>query len=1169
MTFLDVILAFAALVVALGCLGVVAWLFYAAWLRRVERGLSQRKGLYRATVAGLAQRERILLEPEILQLRTLHDFEALEALLEEQARNLVDRPAWLLDAYDRLGLVEKYVARLRTAREWRERAFAAELLGRVGNAKAVPALIETIQATRTEDADVREIALRALARIGDPRAVESLVDALKHAESWLAPRIADILARHGEAVVEPMMAFLQDGTRHPARAWAANVLGELKVARAFPALVAALKDSDDEVRAKSASALGKVGDRRAVTYLLDHLLSDPAPFVRARIAGALGQFGDHEVIDRLVRALGDPAWWVRMRSVEALEQIGPSAEAPLTVALDDPDPEIRLRAAVGLERLGVPTRLVAEIARGAATPETETMLTKFGLAGARELLAEHLLHRDLRVRRAIITTIQRADRKDLAPELMERAAHDPEAVLRAEALAGLQAMGVREAIPVALEALGDGNERVRAAATDLLGELGGRELSGVLEPRASDGDPLVRAAAARALGLVGAAHAEREFARLLRDPETVVRIAAADGAAAAGWKGAVPRVIELLDDLEEPVRIAAARALGQLGDPSAVTPLLRSFTDATGELSYAICDAIAHLDSGALERVIAVLLERGDAIGRARVVRTIAGLRETQPVGLLQALFRDPSADVRTAAAEALGRAPGPETPALLESGLTDPDERVRQAAVDGLVRLHHHGAGPGILNSLREDSSPLVRERAALATGLFRTPGGESALLRACRSEEPLAVRAAALLALGAYDQESLVARVLAMGDEAEVRDTLRERLRQDAEYRLLGLRLRDARHVELRALGSSSREQMEQSLAEGMRGVLSPDQRIRLVAGLRAFQGQRSRTALLSVIRSDPDPGVRAAALTAVGDMLDPEELYLTATRALADPNRGVRHAAVALFQRVAPERGLPGLMRLLRAETDPVVLRAIAEQAEAAFPAFLDLALGLDRAGPEAVLLARVARYMLHPDLKLALAVVGLSQAPAVRLAVAELWEHRPELIEPAALEALAVDPAVEVRQAAVGAWRAARQFTRLSQMVADPDPGVRQRVARAFLDAPDSEVIEPLFLDPDPEVRAALAATRLVRGEWNDSAAGYGIPRAALQAALRELVPLETLREQAQDREPERRLAAALCLAVLQDEVAHTVLRTDPRRNIREAVSRMLEAWRDPPDVRHSA
>ncbi|TFG51590.1 MAG: hypothetical protein E4H38_01240, partial [Gemmatimonadales bacterium] len=181
--------------------------------------------------------------------------EALEALLEEQARGMTDRPDWLLDTYDRLGLVDKYIGRLRAARRWRERAFAAELRGRVGNAKAVEALLETAQNTKSEDGDVREIALRALARIADPRAVDRLVVALREAQPWLAPRIADILVRNGDAVIDPMIAFLQEPSRHPARAWAANLLGELKAQRAFPILVGALKNLDDEVRGKAAGAL--------------------------------------------------------------------------------------------------------------------------------------------------------------------------------------------------------------------------------------------------------------------------------------------------------------------------------------------------------------------------------------------------------------------------------------------------------------------------------------------------------------------------------------------------------------------------------------------------------------------------------------------------------------------------------------------------------------------------------------------------------------------------------------------------------------------------------------------------------------------------------------------------------------------------------------------------
>jgi len=393
MTALNLIFIAAAAMLAVGLLTVLAWLISTWYLDRVERRLAARKGLYRDLVTDLATREQALLGPTIHQMSTLYDLDALEAVLEEQARTANGRPRWLLEAYDQLGLVDKYIDMLRSARKWRDRAFAAELLGRVGDAKAVPALLETVEATRTEDSDVREVSLRALARIADPGAVEPLIRALATAEVWLAPRIADILTRHGELVVDPLIAVLNDSGRQPSRAWAANVLGELRAQRAFPSLVRSLVDPEDEVRAKAATALGRLGDRRAVGYLVEHLLTDPAPFVRTRIASALGQFGGPEVIDRLVRALGDPAWWVRMRSVEALEHIGSVAEGPLLVALDDPDSEIRVRAAVALERLGVPDNLVRMIESGERVREASDTLVKFATSGTREFLAELAQHR--------------------------------------------------------------------------------------------------------------------------------------------------------------------------------------------------------------------------------------------------------------------------------------------------------------------------------------------------------------------------------------------------------------------------------------------------------------------------------------------------------------------------------------------------------------------------------------------------------------------------------------------------------------------------------------------------------------------------------------------------------------------------------------------------------
>ena len=447
MTALNLILIAAGAMLAVGLLTVLAWLIDTWYLDRVERRLAARKGLYRDLVTDLASRDQALLGPAIHQMSTLHDLDALEAVLEEQARGANGRPTWLLEAYDQLGLVDKYVDQLRSAPKWRDRAFAAELLGRVGGAKAVPALLETVEATRTEDSDVREVSLRALARIADPGAVEPLIRTLATAEAWLAPRIADILTRHGELVVDPLIAVLNDSSRQPARAWAANVLGEVRAQRAFPSLVRSLGDPEDEVRGKAATALGRLGDRRAVGYLLEHLLTDPAPFVRARIASALGQFGGPEVIDRLVRALGDPAWWVRMRSVEALEQIGSLAEGPLLVALDDPDPEIRIRAAVALERLGVPDNLVRMIESGERVPEASDTLVKFATSGTREFLAELAQHPSPQVREAVVTAVQRTGREDLLPELLQIASGDSEAPLRVLAFKTLRSRGVREALP--------------------------------------------------------------------------------------------------------------------------------------------------------------------------------------------------------------------------------------------------------------------------------------------------------------------------------------------------------------------------------------------------------------------------------------------------------------------------------------------------------------------------------------------------------------------------------------------------------------------------------------------------------------------------------------------------------------------------------------------------
>jgi HEAT repeat protein len=1156
----------AGIMLAVGLLTVLAWFLYSFYLDRVEHRLAGRKGLYRELVSELATRDRALLEPTINQIRTLYDLDALEAVLEEQARTATGRPGWLLDVYDQLGLVDKYIDKLRNAGKWRDRAFAAELLGRVGGARAVPALLSTIQATQTEDSDVREIALRALARIGDPGAVEPLVAALASADSWLAPRIADILARHGELAVDRLVDLLSSKGRDPARAWAANVLGEVRAGRALPVLVLALDDPSDEVRAKAATALGRLNDRRALASLLEHLLTDPAPFVRARIASSLAQFGGPEVIDRLVRTLGDSAWWVRMRGVEALEHIGPTAEGPLLVALDDPDPEIRQRAAVSLERLGLPTTLIPTIESGDPEGKASRTLSRLVAVGTRELVTELLLHPSASVRGTVIGAIREARRADVPTELIRLASGDTESSLRALALDALRTLRVKEASRTALAALADSDQQVRLAAIRLLGELDGREAADALRSQAADAAPEIRAAAARGLGAIGGRSGQLELLRLMSDPHAAVREAAVAGAADAGLPITDTILTAVLQDSDARVRRAGVRATALSGDVSAVPVLLDAFRTAAPDLRYYIILSVSRLEPDAVSQLVDALVQSQDLDSRLALARILGHLRWTGGIYHLSRLARDAEPAIRTVAIEALGRRAAVEGPVAdavadaLSAGLADPITSVRATAADACGRLQLRHYGRTLIQLLEADPAAEVRERAALALGILRVPGGEEALIAACRRREPPAVRAAAALGAGAFTRGSLVTLILEMPDEATVRQLLRERLKHDPWFRLLSRKLPPTSDIELRALAAPTGED-QASLADGMQRLLDAGERVRLISGLRAFQGEHSRVALLQIVRSDPSADVRTAALTSVAELLDPDERLAFGSRALGDPSVMVRRAAVSLFARVPPERSLPRLIQALRVDDDPAVLAAVANLAEQHFEPFRAAVLAVPLQESRAVLVARISRYVHHPDLAGVLAFISRSGSPEVRETVADVWRHRPDASDAVALESLTADPAISVRLTATSAAAAAQRYDLLERLTQDPDPSIRREVAIVLgklstLGGGGEVVLQRLEADTEMVVRAAAHVARLLQGIPVPLPPGLD-PIVAAEA-VRDTSDLESLRAIARSAPSEdRRLAAALALALIQDDVAKDVARSDPAPSIRHRVAGALE------------
>jgi HEAT repeat protein len=103
------------------------------------------------------------------------------------------------------------------------------------------------------------------------------------------------------------------------RGWAVSSLVDIGK-QAVPALIKALKHKNENVRSEAARTLGKLGDKHAVSALIEALENDKDFFVRVLAAQALGKLGDKHAVPALTKALKDVDA-VHMAAEEALEEI--------------------------------------------------------------------------------------------------------------------------------------------------------------------------------------------------------------------------------------------------------------------------------------------------------------------------------------------------------------------------------------------------------------------------------------------------------------------------------------------------------------------------------------------------------------------------------------------------------------------------------------------------------------------------------------------------------------------------------------------------------------------------------------------------------------------------------------------------------------------------------
>ncbi|MCZ7550918.1 MAG: HEAT repeat domain-containing protein [Anaerolineales bacterium] len=155
---------------------------------------------------------------------------------------------------------------------------AADALVNIG----APALEALLAALHSEFNRVRAVAAQVLGRIGDARAVKPLIFALEDGDPNVRISVINALAEIGEiSAVEALAAESKHVTGNlklsfnsPVRLAALRALIKIGDPLVIERLVNALKDSDNDVKLWAINTLGEIGDSRAVEPLMEKFKKD-------------------------------------------------------------------------------------------------------------------------------------------------------------------------------------------------------------------------------------------------------------------------------------------------------------------------------------------------------------------------------------------------------------------------------------------------------------------------------------------------------------------------------------------------------------------------------------------------------------------------------------------------------------------------------------------------------------------------------------------------------------------------------------------------------------------------------------------------------------------------------------------------------------------------------
>lgn len=442
------------------------------------------------------------------------------------------------------------------------RKVAAHVLGRIGSATSLPALVGWLDG----ESDVIISAAAALGAIGDRDAFAPLLAVLDHPESSVRQAAVAALNSIGHPQMEEAIARSLKDPSPRVRESAARIAGYFGYGSCLRQMVELCDDDDEMVRRSAVEHLANFDQRPAWSKIAETLQSDPSPTVRAAAARAMGQSSTQEGIRALVAAADDRNLWVRYYALRSIGRRGePHADALACLAehaTRDDAPPVRIAAIDALASVASPIMIdvilpLAQDREPDVACAALLALAAFDPARTAGVLMRALADGDLARRAAALDTLGRQRASHAVHAIADIARTDRDDEMRRKAIRALSAIGdaaavralvslsadrrMRETVAAALasiearqvpalrDALNSPNETARRTVIEALSRMRFDSVASVIALALDDESPSVRAIAARALGRLDLRDARAQLAMLATTDESpAVRIAARD-----------------------------------------------------------------------------------------------------------------------------------------------------------------------------------------------------------------------------------------------------------------------------------------------------------------------------------------------------------------------------------------------------------------------------------------------------------------------------------------------------------------------------------------------------------------------------------------------------------------------------------------------------------------